>query len=368
MTHPVDLTDRELLTAIVYGDTFALYDDESFDEFLEPLVVRLERNGIDRRVFTGRRCLDAGCGGGRGSILMAEAGAREVVGIDLSERNVESSRARAERRGLANCTFQRASLLEIPFEDETFDIVWCNGVLHHTADPDKGLREITRVLKVGGSLWLYLYGSGGIYWYAVDWIRDQLRSVDLQDFVLLLRLMDVPVRRIAEWIDDWFVPYLRRYSADDVAKRLEELGYENPSRLRYGMAYDTSQRRLGASRSEAALMGEGDLRYFVRKAGQVKSDDAPLPDPPDGRGSPYVDAPEVTQFESSFAALATELSELESRFGRPVLAERIIVCRAVHTAVRGSLEEERAFSGEALDRRLGELADIVRRIGSSSAV
>jgi hypothetical protein len=53
------LSDRDRLTAVVFGDTFALYDDASCAEFLEPLDERLERNGIERSVFAGKRCLDA---------------------------------------------------------------------------------------------------------------------------------------------------------------------------------------------------------------------------------------------------------------------------------------------------------------------
>src|SRR5438132_184565 len=96
------ITDQEQLTAIVYGDTFALYDEKSFDEFIAPLRQRLRANGISPDLFRAKRCLDAGCGGGRGSILMAESGAKEVVGVDLSATNVESCRKRAAQKGFAN--------------------------------------------------------------------------------------------------------------------------------------------------------------------------------------------------------------------------------------------------------------------------
>ena len=262
MDQSFPLTEKEQLTAIVFGDTFALYDEKSFDEFVEPLYRRLNANGICPEVFNGKRCLDAGCGGGRGSILMAQSGAREVIGVDLSSTNVESCRKRADQKGLTNLSFHQQSLMKLPFDDETFDIVWCNGVLHHTTQPDQSLKEITRVLKKGGHLWLYLYGSGGIYWYMVDWVRDTLRRVDVRECIRQLRLMEMPIRRIAEWIDDWFVPHLRRYTVADVSHRLDELGYENTEALKYGVGYDTSHRRVGASTDELALMGEGDVRHY----------------------------------------------------------------------------------------------------------
>ena len=362
----LELTAREQLTALVYGDTFALYDDASFDEFLQPFSLRFERNGISQEVFAGKRCLDAGCGGGRGSIFMAESGAREVIGLDLSPRNVESSRKRAEQRGLGNCRFKQASLMEIPFKDENFDLVWCNGVLHHTADPDAGLREITRVLKLDGYLWMYLYGSGGIYWYLVEWIRDQLRGVEVSECVAFLRLMDMPIRRIAEWIDDWFVPYLRRYTSSDVTQRLSELGYADPSPLLHGTVYDTSERRVGATALEAAFMGEGDLRYFARKTRRPAGNDLALPDSSDGRGSSYEDGVAVTDFAQPLAELAHVLESYKQRVGREIHAERILVCRTVHSAARGLLEQKTAFDPSVLRQELTGVIDIVGELLAST--
>ena len=240
------LTEREKVTTIVFGDTFALYDDRSFEEFIEPLRIRFAGNDIPLSVFEGKRCLDAGCGGGRGSILMAEAGASEVVGIDLSETNVATSRMRAEQRGLDQCTFQQASLLEVPFEDESFDVVWSNGVLHHTGDPDLTLHEIARVLKPGGWMWLYLYGSGGISWYMVDWVRDMLVDVDVRDAISQLRLQGVQIRRIAEWIDDWYVPVAPALHASRTcASGWWSWASRGRRPLEQGTDFDTSQRRVG---------------------------------------------------------------------------------------------------------------------------
>ena len=210
MSGSIKMNEKEQVTAIVFGDTFSLYDEQSFDEFVAPLYIRLKNNGIDTDVFRGKRCLDAGCDGGRGSILMAQCGAKEIVGVDFSATNIESCRKRAEQKGFKNMSFHQHSLMELPFEDESFDIVWCNGVLMHTVDPDKGLKEISRVLKKGGYMWLYVYGAGGIYWYMIDWIRGTLKNIDVKDCIYQLRVMEMPIRRIAEWIDDWFAGCLSK--------------------------------------------------------------------------------------------------------------------------------------------------------------
>jgi ubiquinone/menaquinone biosynthesis C-methylase UbiE len=268
------LTPEQQITTIVFGDTFSLYSDDEFEEFIGFLKTRLERNGIELHdEFAGKRCLDAGCGGGRATIMMAQAGAREVVAFDLSRTNVETTRMRAEQRGLDNVVAEEGSLLALPFEDESFDVVWSNGVLHHTGDTDGSLKEIARVLRPGGWMWLYLYGSGGIYWRVVDWVRETLRDVDVSACIAQLRLQNVPVRRIAEWIDDWFVPVLQRYTVEDVRRRLVELGFAEAGALAQGTHYDTSQRRVGASAREIELMGDGDVRFWCQKTARPSGTD-----------------------------------------------------------------------------------------------
>jgi ubiquinone/menaquinone biosynthesis C-methylase UbiE len=353
------MTEAERLTTIVFGDTFALYDDEEFDDFLQPLYERLAANSIPTDVFRGARCLDAGCGGGRGSVLMAECGAAEVVGVDLSERNVETCRARAAQRGLEQCRFVQGSLLEVPFEDASFDVVWCNGVLHHTEDPDRALVELARVLKPGGRFWLYLYGSGGVYWFTIDWIRALLAGHDIRHCIYQLRLMSIPVRRIAEWIDDWFSPHLRRYTVGDVQQRLRELGFADAEALAGGTVYDTSQRLIGADQTEAELMGDGDVRFFCTKTQEPREQEHPLPDPPGGKGSPYTDGAAVTAFAEPLARVAAALEQVEARHGSEVGFYRVAACGSVHSKVRSLLETDAAFDTAAFGEHLSDLQAIL---------
>ena len=352
------LNESERLTALVYGDTFSLYDEDEFEVFVDVFRRRLDANGIALSEFEGKRCLDAGCGGGRGSILMAEAGAAEVVGVDLSETNLESASKRAKRRGLDNCNFQQTSLADLDFEDESFDVVWCNGVLHHSVDPDAGLREIGRVLRTGGPMWLYLYGSGGIYWYVVDWVRGVLGETHAGEAIRALRLLDVTVDRIGEWIDDWYTPYLRRYTVADVGRRLGELGFAEIEPLASGVGYDTSHRLIGAEATERELMGEGDLRYWTHKQREPDPKGAPLPDPSDGKGSPFEDAAVVTQVREPLEELGAALESIVPANGIG-LFERLAVSRAIHAKVRDQLETE----GVPLDP-----AHLLERIASTRSL
>lgn len=341
----------EDITKFVYGETFARYDKAAFLAFLRPLEVRLAKNDIPLEVFRGKRCLDAGCGSGRGTVLMARAGAREVIAVDLADKNLETTRMHCRNFNLDNVSVRHASLLELPLETASFDIVWCNGVLHHTVDPDRALQEVCRVLRPGGHLWLYLYGSGGIYWYMIDFMREWLRDLGPEFCLAELEALGVPVGRTAEFIDDWFVPMLKRYTHDDVARRLAELGCGNLRYLKHGMSYDTSQRRSGDS--ENRWMGEGDLRYWATKTSEPLAKQFPLPDI-DGKGSAYRDHEDVLSFAADLNLLAQAAAAHAADDAALHRKLRVRLAATLQTRLRDQFTESTPFDAEAFRRFIHE--------------
>lgn len=341
----------EDITKYVYGETFARYDSSAFLAFLRPLEVRLAKNGISHDVFRGKRCLDAGCGSGRGTVLMARAGAAHVVAFDFADKNLETTRTHCRRFGLTNVTTEQGSLLDIPFENDAFDIVWCNGVLHHTVDPDRALREVARVLHPGGHLWLYLYGSGGIYWFMVDFMREWLRDIGPEACLDELLAMGVPIGRTAEFIDDWFVPTLRRYIRPDVSRRLAELGFGKRRYLKHGMSYDTCQRR-GDDR-ENRWMGGGDVRYWATKTAQPNGCAFPLPNA-DGKGSVFLDHGDVLSFTTDLARLAEAAAAHAPDDPALFRTVRIRAAAALQTRLRDQFTESTPFDAVAFRRFIHE--------------
>ncbi len=263
--------NREAEHDSVYGKTFALYKPNDIEEFIEPLRIRFAKNHIDpSTTFTGKRCLDAGCGGGRGSIFMLANGASRVQCVDVSTTNIETTTRNLRDRGFNNFEAHLGTLERLPFTDQTFDFVWCNGVLQHAAVPGTCLAELARVLKVGGSAWIYVYGAGGLYWWCVDQFRRWVADIPTQTCISVLRLMRYSPRYIAEYLDDWKVVYLRTYTEREVVTNLMALGFDTPRRLPFGMSYDTCQRRE-SHRSDIPWVGEGDLRYLTAKTRHIAS-------------------------------------------------------------------------------------------------
>ncbi len=119
------------------------------------------RIGYLRRVIelhelnpAGLLALDVGCGGG----IMAEEVAGlgfKVSGVDPSESSIVTARGHAAQSRLA-IDYRQASGEDLPFPDQTFDLVYCCDVLEHVDDLQRVVDEASRVLKTGG---IYLYDT-----------------------------------------------------------------------------------------------------------------------------------------------------------------------------------------------------------------
>lgn len=108
---------------------------------------RMQYESVLSYVKAGMKVLDAGCGDGVLSLMMAEKGA-EVIGVDLSVPNIESSKSRAESAGfLSKISFKTGDVENLSFPDNSFDLVVSSHVLEHLSNFDKGLVEVMRVTK-----------------------------------------------------------------------------------------------------------------------------------------------------------------------------------------------------------------------------
>jgi ubiquinone/menaquinone biosynthesis C-methylase UbiE len=132
-----------------------------FEWVIDPLLFRgqlraLWRRTIDlARLQPGEQALDVGCGTGTLALAAARrvGASGRVVGIDPGPRQIARARAKAARRHVP-IEFQIAVIEELPFADQTFDVVLSTLMMHHLPAPLKrqGLAEIARVLKPGGRL------------------------------------------------------------------------------------------------------------------------------------------------------------------------------------------------------------------------
>ena len=94
----------------------------------------------------GKTVLDLGCGDGKHSQTIKELGAKNVIGIDISNNFIEKAR----QRNLGDCQFLVADANKIPLPDNSVDIVFSNYVIHYFIDTSKVFLEVARVLKSKG--------------------------------------------------------------------------------------------------------------------------------------------------------------------------------------------------------------------------
>ena len=128
----------------------------------------------------GEQVLDVACGTGIVSLAMAAAvgPTGRVLGVDLSERMVESATARAQDAGVAQAQFERMNAEVLALPAASFDLVTCGLGLMYLPDADAALREMQRVLRPGGRAVLAVWGERAqCGWAAVFGIVDaEVRS------------------------------------------------------------------------------------------------------------------------------------------------------------------------------------------------
>ncbi len=137
----------------IYNDfSTGWWDENSFLNILEtgiqPLRSTYIRKCLDKENVASPVSLDIGCGGG----IIAEDLAiisKSTTGVDISTASLETARNHAQLNGL-DINYLEAYAEELPFEDNTFDLISCCDVLEHVNDVPKVISEISRVLRPGG--------------------------------------------------------------------------------------------------------------------------------------------------------------------------------------------------------------------------
>ncbi len=137
------------------------FDDVERHRYEEYAPWMREVMGFDK--FAGARLVEVGCGMGTDLLQFARGGA-QCTGVDLTPRSVEISQHRFRLYNMPG-DFMLADAERLSFSDNTFDVFYSNGVLHHTPETAVAIREAHRILKPGGTAKVMLYHRNSwAYW------------------------------------------------------------------------------------------------------------------------------------------------------------------------------------------------------------
>lgn len=161
----------------------------------------------------GVSVLDLGCGlGGAARTLAYEFGA-QVVGIDLVDEYIRAAQMLSESMGnIGQITFRQANVLDIPFDDASYDVVWSQHVTMNIEDKARMFAEARRVLQPNGRIAVYEICAGSIrpIHFPVPWASDPSINFLVEPAELKQLLLNIGFKEIT-WKDvtvsslEWFL-------------------------------------------------------------------------------------------------------------------------------------------------------------------
>jgi len=171
---------------------------------------------IDFSVADGKKLLEIGHGMGSDLLTFCENGA-EVFGIDITEEHHRLTKKNFELHG-KKCTLKLCDAANIDFPSDTFDVVYSNGVLHHTPDTVRCISEAYRVLKPGGLLIMNLYYTFSAFHLYTKLLYDGILKGKL--FRLRYRGLMATLEYGADGVD--ISPLVKTYSKHQLKYVLED--------------------------------------------------------------------------------------------------------------------------------------------------
>ena len=234
-----EVTFEENVSDLFSNIWVEMHDDIYFDETFYFTSTRFKKNNIDpESFFKNKVVLDAGCGSGKFSATIAKFGAKKVYGVDIGKKGLDFARQQAKKKKYCSkVEYIESSLLNIPLDDSKVDIIWSNGVIHHTIDYKKCLQEFNRVLKKKGKLFLYVNGSFGLFELLQDSLRICNEDIPQKLFQNYIKSLGVNSGRLYWLMDCLYAPYEYK-SLDQIKLWLNETGFNNFIQLKRGVPSD----------------------------------------------------------------------------------------------------------------------------------
>lgn len=234
----------------------------------ENLVNARIGGSIREEFYPGKRVLDAGCGHGRYVEEFARLGA-VAVGLDAADHVLTRARALAGRERVA---FVQGDVARPPFREGAFDLVFSDGVLHHTPDARGAFLALARLVKPGGRFYVWLYPREGAFregahralrslttrlpaWAACGMAYALVPLLSCTRTYSGTSLSNARWGECAQVVYDWISPaYQSHHTASEVAAWFREAGFDEIEELPVPVGM-IGRRRASPSRATALEAG-----------------------------------------------------------------------------------------------------------------
>jgi SAM-dependent methyltransferase len=206
---------------------FPNYDDH---DSVQSLIAK-SRAGIYARLLSEQipfnsDVLEVGCGTGQLTNFLG-VGCRSVTGIDLCLNSLRLAEEFRRRHALARVRFAQMNLFRPALADAQYDVVLCNGVLHHTSDPFGGFQRVAKLVRPGGYLIVGLYNRYGRL--ALDARRLVFRATGGRGQWLDPHIRTTPMseaKRRAWFADQYQHPHESKHTVGEVLDWFGQTGFD----------------------------------------------------------------------------------------------------------------------------------------------
>lgn len=221
--------------------------------------------------------IDIGCGTGQLVNFLGLKESRRVWGVDYSQHSLSLAESLRDKFKLDNVRFQRENILELSLPDESFDYVFCNGVLHHTSDPYGGFQHMVRITRPGGYIVVGLYNYYGRFMLNVRRRAVRLRmqyDPGAKDRALkkqLVKMENDELKLKTWWADQYEHPHESVHTVDEV------LGWFARNRVEYLSSFPKAELFTGSdndrvfARRPAGALASSSLGHVLVQLGWVVS-------------------------------------------------------------------------------------------------
>jgi len=222
---------------------------------------------LDDQIPHGAKLLEVGCGTGQLSNFLGMRWGRTVFGADLCVNSLNLGQDFKQTNDIDNAAFVQMNLFRPVFQPASFDLVVCNGVLHHTSDPFLGFQSISKLVKKGGYIIVGLYNTFGRIptdirrlVFKLPWLRLKLLDYRFRD-----RSID-EVRRQTWFMDQYKHPHESKHSFGEVLRWFDQTGFQFVNSIPNAGVFESfaADEKLFGDKSQ----GSG-LDHFLVQAGML---------------------------------------------------------------------------------------------------